>query len=367
MKAFPAVSMLLVLICVACGLAAGATIDANSVPAEPNAPKPPAVADPNSVAVTVNGAAITEGEIQAVVKPQIEKMRSRMAPNMVEQYQAGMRQQVIDNMIIERLLDEKVKSANIVVSDANADAKINEMTSQQGTTIENLKQMLQAEGQSFDTFRQRVKKGMQYEKLLDAEIAGKTDVNDADAKEYYSLHVGDFNAPQASVRASHILITPEVKAPGADPNEAKAAAKAKAEQLLKQVKDGADFAALAKEHSSCPSKAKGGDLGFFSKGRMVKPFEDAAFALKVGQVSDVVETDFGYHIIKLTAKREPGILPFEDAKQEVIDYLKQSKQTDFQNQFIEKLKADAKIVYPPGKEPRPIPPSRPVEIAPAPK
>jgi len=366
MKAFRAVSALLVLLCVACGLAVGATDDANSVAAEPNAAKPAVGAEPNSIAVTVNGSPISEGEIQAIVKPQIESMRSRMAPNMVAQYEAGMRQQVIDNMVIGRLLDEKVKAANIAVSDANVDAKINEMTSQQGTTIDNLKAMLQAQGQSFETFRQRVKKGMQYEKLLDAESAGhQMDVNEADAKEYYSLHVSDFNVPQGSIRASHILITPDTKTPGVDPNQAKAQAKAKAEQLLKQIKDGADFAALAKEHSSCPSKAKGGDLGFFSKGRMVKPFEDAAFALKVGQVSDVVETGFGYHIIKVT--REAGIVPFEDAKQEVIDQLKQSKQNDFQNQFIEKLKADAKIVYPPGKEPRPVPASRPVEIAPAPK
>jgi peptidyl-prolyl cis-trans isomerase C len=366
MKTVPKL-VLFAVFCIGAGLTCAAAADVNKPSAEPNAAKPAVAAEPNSIAVTVNGAAITEAEVQTLAKPQIDRMRVRIPPNKMEAYETGIRQRVIDNMIIERLLDEKIKSSGIVVSDANVDARINEMASQQGTTVENLKQMLTLQGQTFDDFKQQMKKGMQYEKLFDAEFAGKLDVNETDAKNYYSLHTSDFNVPQASVRASHILISPDPNALGADPNKAKAAAKAKAEQLLKQVKNDANFAELAKENSSCPSKAKGGDLGFFQKGQMVKPFEEAAFALKVGQTSDVVETEFGYHIIKATGRREPGIAPFEDVKQEVINYLKQSKQNDIRNQFIEKLKADAKIVYPPGKEPRQLPPSRPVEIAPAPK
>lgn len=91
----------------------------------------------------------------------------------------------------------------------------------------------------------------------------------------------------SKIRASHILVKD----------------KAAAQKILAEIKSGADFASLAKKHSICPSKAAGGDLGFFGKGMMVKPFETAAFALKKGEVSDVVQTDFGFHIIKLTDQK----------------------------------------------------------------
>ena len=90
------------------------------------------------------------------------------------------------------------------------------------------------------------------------------------------------------VRASHILVK----------------TKEEADKLLEEIKNGADFGELAKEHSMCPSKRDGGDLGFFGRGMMVKPFEDATFELEVDQVSEPVETQFGWHFIKLTGKKD---------------------------------------------------------------
>ena len=157
----------------------------------------------------------------------------------------------------------------------------------------------------------------------------------------------------AQVRASHILIKPDPSI--VDVNEAKAKAKAKAEKLLKQVKAGGDFAALAKENSDDPgSKAMGGDLGFFEKGTMVKEFGDAAFAMKVGQISNVVETQFGYHIIKVTDRKEGGMTTFENAKADIVKSLQDKKKNELFKQLIEKVKAGAKIEYPPGKEPKPM-------------
>ncbi len=132
---------------------------------------------------------------------------------------------------------------------------------------------------------------------------------------------------------------------------AKAAAKAKAEELLKQIKDGDDFAELAKANSGCYSSERGGDLGFFSRGRMVPAFEEAAFALKVGQVSDIVETQFGYHIIKVTDHRDASVTMFEQAKDDIMKSLTQTRQAELAKEYIESLKAQANIVYPPGEEP----------------
>jgi peptidyl-prolyl cis-trans isomerase C len=209
--------------------------------------------------------------------------------------------------------------------------------------------MLAAQGQSFDVVRGQIKKTLGYEKLL-----GAVEVNDAEAKAFYEENKADFNTPE-QVKASHILIK---VAPTATPEE-KMAAKAKIDGLLKKVKAGGDFAALAKENSDCPSKERGGDLGFFDKGSMVKEFGDAAFAMKVGQISNVVETQFGYHIIKVTDRKEGGMTSFDKAKADIVKSLQEKKKGEIFRQLIEKVKAGANIEYPPGKEPKPRVPMMP--------
>jgi peptidyl-prolyl cis-trans isomerase C len=234
--------------------------------------------------------------------------------------------------------------------------------------------MMEARGQSFDEAKQRIKKGMGYQKLMDTQWAGKINVTEDDAKNYYSENKTKFETPE-QVKASHILITPDANDPNTDPNQAKVKAKAKAEDLLKQIKGGADFAELAKTNSGDTYSAiQGGDLGFFGKGQMLPAFEKAAFALKPGQVSDIVETQYGYHIIKLTDHKDANTIPFEQAKDDIVKMLTQTKQADFAEKYIASLKADAKIVYPPGKEPNTpavgpatAVPSRPDSNKPAPE
>jgi peptidyl-prolyl cis-trans isomerase C len=324
--------------------------------AEPNKPAKTAAKEPNkpaetavdSVAVTVNGVDIKESQIDAQLAPQLKKMAAQLPPTFIEQYKKQLRQQALEGMTVEQLLDEKVKEKNIVITDANADEHLEKAAAQQNLSLSDIKEMMEARGQNFDEVKQRIKKGMAYQKLMEDLWAGKINVTEDDAQKYYSENKTKFEMPE-QVRASHILIMPD---PNADPNEAKVKAKAKAEDLLKQVQGGADFAELAKTNSGDTySAVKGGDLGFFGKGQMVPAFETAAFALKPGQVSDVVETQFGYHIIKLTDHKDANTMPFEQAKDDIVKMLTQSKQADFAGRYIAALKADAKIVYPPGKEP----------------
>jgi len=145
-------------------------------------------------------------------------------------------------------------------------------------------------------------------------LMGSVKVTDEEIKRWYEGHADQYKQPEER-RASHILIqVPKEATP-----EQRKAARAKIDDLLKQVRQNPnDFAKLAKEHSQDPgSAAKGGDLGFFSRGMMVKPFEDAAFALKEGQVSDVVTSDFGFHIIKLTGVKPEKGRSLDEAKEEI--------------------------------------------------
>ncbi|SPD71925.1 PPIC-type PPIASE domain protein [uncultured Desulfobacterium sp.] len=135
-------------------------------------------------------------------------------------------------------------------------------------------------------------------------------------KNYYEDNLSSFKE-ERKVKASHILFKLDAKATGDKENEVKE----KAESVLKEVRDGKDFAELAKKYSDCPSKAKGGDLGYFSEGQMVKPFEEAAFKLKAGEISDLVRTEFGFHIIKVEDVKEARTRPLEEVRGEIVETL----------------------------------------------
>ena len=326
--------------------------------AEAQVPEEPA----DSVAVTVNGVEITEAELQKIVKLQLEKMAKQgkqLPPAFAQAYEKQLRQQAIDRIIIGRLLDEKAKEANIVIAEEEVINQIKAMlaTQRPPVSLEEFKKTRAESGQSFDEVKEQIRKGMAYQKIMEAQWAGKIKVTEEDTKKYYDENPTKFEVKE-QVRASHILIKPDTTDSEADPNQAKAEAKAKIQGLLEQIKGGADFAALAKANSDGPSAVRGGDLDFFPRGQMVPPFDKVAFELEVGKVSDIVETRFGYHIIKVTDHKDAGTTSFEQAKDNIIKQLTQKKQSELSKKYIDSLKAEADIVYPPGKEPPPAPAPR---------
>ena len=138
---------------------------------------------------------------------------------------------------------------------------------------------------------------------------------------FKTINVTDAECEEETVRAAHILVDEE----------------AKAEDLLNQINEGADFHQLASEHSSCPSGARGGDLGDFGRGQMVPEFEQAAFALNIGEISGVVKSQFGYHLIKLLDKKET--VPFTDVLPQIKQYLVTKKQNEMYSAFTQGLKS----------------------------
>ena len=376
MKGFLTISAYLMMFFATCSLAVGSETEA----AEPNAAEPnrPAVlpagkpAEMASVVATVNGGDITESELAEQLKPQLKRISAQagqLPASFIEQYRKQLRSQVLERMIIERLLAREVKQAKIEVTDEDVTKHINEIAAEQGLSLEDLKALVKAGGRGFEQWKQYIRRGLPYQKLMEARWAGKINVTDQDANQYYKGNKSEFEVPE-QVRASHILIKPDTAEPSSDPNQVKATAKAKIAELLAQIKDGADFAELARANSACPSSAKGGDLDFFSRGRMAPAFEKAAFELEVGRVSNIVETRFGYHIIKVTGRKDAGVVSFEKARDDIIKVLTKKRQAEFAKEYIESLKAKADIVYreapvlqkksevqpsPPGEEPNSVP------------
>ncbi len=314
-------------------------------------PKQATKAASDGVAVTINGVPITEKEVEAEVK----QISTRRPPAELEKNREKIRQMILDRMIAKRLINEKIQAANIAVTEEEVLAKVEEIAAQQRTSLENFKKMLQSRGMDYDEWKQQVQWGVMLEKLVEADFGDQLNITDTDANNFYSANIKQYEKPE-QVRASHILVRPDTTDPNVDPNEAKAQALAKAQGLLKQIKDGADFAELAKATGGYPSAPKGGDLGFIDKGRMVPAFDKVAFALKVNEISDIVETPFGYHIIKVTDHKAAGVTPFEQARDEIKTTLKRRKQSELFQKYLVQLKAGAKIVYPPGKEPLAAPP-----------
>ncbi len=314
--------------------------------------------------VTINGLEIHESEVLEMVKPQLNRVAQRANPEQLKQYKQQLIQGTIEKIIVEKLLDEKVKAGNVTVTDEEVDAKILELASSQQPplSMEDFKALVEAYGQDFEETRKGIRKGLCYQKVVESQWNdNENEVAESEVQDYYNENKQQFETPE-QVRASHILIKVDTSDPNADPNQLKAAAKAETEKLLEQIKSGADFAELAKQHSACPSSARGGDLGPFTRGRMAPPFEKAAFELEVGQVSDIVETQFGYHIIKVAEHQKTGTLKYDEVKDDLLDTLKQQKQQQLAQEYIMALKAEADIVYPPGKKPmrprRPMSPQR---------
>jgi peptidyl-prolyl cis-trans isomerase C len=308
---------------------------------EMNEPAKKAI-DPNAVVATVNGTKITEGQIAKILDARLEQLASRIPPNMKDQYRQTMRKRLVEQMVIEQVLTEKEKAANITVSAADVNEKIAEQMKEQNLTTDEFKALLKNYGTSYSEFEQNMRKKLAFEKLMDGEFKTKIkEPNEAAIKAFYDENADQFKEPE-SIHAKHILIKPE---DGNDPNKAKAAAKAKAEEVMKKVKDGGNFEELAKEYSACPSAKNGGDLGDAPKGSFVPEFEKAAYALEPNQVSDIVETEFGYHIIKLVSHKQANVVSLESAKEKIAEHLTNQQKEQVVLAYIKQIKNEADIKF----------------------
>ena len=185
-----------------------------------------------------------------------------------------------------------------------------------------------------ETYRIGERRKVRYLLLDGQAIRNNITVPEQDIQRSYRQNIEQYSQPE-QVRVSHILLNIE----GQD----EATVKARAEDLLKQIKGGADFATLAKQHSNDGSAADGGDLGFFPRGQMVKAFEDAAFALKAGEVSPIVESEFGYHIIKAGEHRDARTVPIAEVSDRIAQALRQQKQQSLAQEYVQSLKAKGKV------------------------
>ena len=344
-----AVSILIIAVLAACSRTESASAKPQATPASPpasaqSAPTAPAAppqapaakpvpAQLPEVVARVNGETISGKELEDAIRA-ISGRAGPIPPDERDRVYRG----VLDDMIGYRLMIQEAKARKIAVADAEIDAQVAQIRSQFPNDAQ-FQQALTAQNTTLEAVRNDTRDEMSAAKLVDSEIASKIAVKPEAVTDFYNKNQDKFQQG-ARVRASHILIGIPQNADAATKQQAKS----KAEALLKDLKAGKDFAEAAKANSQDPGSApNGGDLGYFEQGQMVPPFEQAAFALKAGEMSDVVETQFGYHIIKVADKQTSRVVPLDEAKKQIEEYLTQQNRHAQTEVFVQALKARAKI------------------------
>lgn len=344
------------------GLAAAAGEKTDQKPAAKAAEKPAAKAPEKPAAkkggksagalvAKVNGVGISQAEFDRSWKAFMQQ--SGIPPTHQDKAGDGklgeMRQKVVDTLVDQELLFQEAKQKKLIVTAEKVAAEV-AVVEKRFPDPAAFKEALKQNDLTEESFKAYLSRNLSIQNLVEQDVAKGLTVSDAEAHDFYAGNKDKFETPE-QVHARHILVKVDDKVDEKADEKTKAAtleankeaARKKAEGLLKEVQGGADFAEVAKKGSDCPSAPKGGDLGFFPHGQMVEPFDKAAFGLKTGEMSGLVETQFGFHIIKVEERKEAGLVPEPEVAPEIKDYLKQQKLVEAVEARLKALRTKAKI------------------------
>jgi parvulin-like peptidyl-prolyl isomerase len=316
----------------------------DEAPAAPTRPASGPVAN-------VNGVAILVSDVNARFQAMLGQMPP-MPPQQHEYFRERMFDQIVQDLIDDRLLAEDVATRGLTVSDEEAAGFLqrnvtSELARSELSREELEERVMAAEGISLDEYIARqaaapeLRESLLQAKLIETLFPEEIAVTDEEVAARYERDKDSAFTRPMEVRASHILVSTEE----AEGDEDRLGLRVEAEQIQRQaLEESADFAALAREHSDGPSAPYGGDLGFFPRtGVMAEPFAKAAFELEVGEVSPVVETQFGFHVIHVTEQRPERVIPLETASDWIRDALRFEKTGPLRASHVESLRAKARI------------------------
>lgn len=305
-------------------------------------PEAPGAEETNKTLLTVDGTAITENDVRERFMARFARQFQQMPPEQQAMLQPQIEQMIMSELISKTLLLNAANKEGYKATDEDIDKNLEEIKTQlpEGATLE---QFAASAGLSLDAIRAQMTDDLKIRQLIEKVTGEVAKPGEAEIQKYYDEHPDEFKQDE-SIQASHILVSTQ----GITDEAELAKKKAQAESLQAQAveKKGENFAELATAHSDCPSKAQGGDLGTFSKGQMVPEFEKAAFSQEIGAVGGLVQTQFGYHIIKVTDKKEAKTLAFADVKDELGEGMFEERKSEKMQSYIEGLREKAKIEQP---------------------
>jgi peptidyl-prolyl cis-trans isomerase C len=309
----------------------------SAVPAPVTAPAAQSVK--SDIIIEVNGKTLARDRFDKEFKKTMATMKGQVPAKNLKEFEQTLKKRMVDGFVTRTLLAEEIERKQISVSTKEIADEIQKISSSlpQGVTMEDLMKKNNISKAKMD---EDIRFAIQVNKLVSSSGHRKLKPTDKEIGDFYQKNKEKFMVPETA-HARHILIA---KAAG-DDDKMKAEKRAKAEALRKELEGGADFAQLATQNSDCPSKSNGGDLGVFSKGQMVKPFEDAAFSQKIKEIGAVVETDFGFHIIEVLERKQPQTMELNDAiKKRIASVLEQQKLQEGLGRVLKELQTKATII-----------------------
>ncbi len=306
------------------------------------------------IVARVNSQIITRSEYNRS-KDQLRDDVKQQDPNNADKLFSEREKDVLRDLIDQQLLLDKGKDLGIT-GDTDLIKRLDQMRKDMKLeTMEDLEKAATAQGISYEDFKQNMRNQIITQKVIGEEVGSHLNITTEEQQKFYNEHKSELEQPE-SIRLSEILIAPQKPAANAaaggqetdaakqvDDAAALAAAEAKANDLLKQIKAGASFDEIAKKNSAGPSAAQGGDLGVFKRGTLAKELEDKTFAMKAGQITDVIRTKQGYVILKVTDHQMAGIPPMKDVTAKIQDALYYEKLQPALRAYLTKLREDAYI------------------------
>ena len=318
--------------------------------------QPQVVLDPNEVIVTIDGEDLTRGQIDALatqmLMSQVGGMVSQINPAELETIKAQFFDQAKEFLIIKTLIDNEIAKEDIQITDQEIDEGIQELLANLPGNI-TIEDVMRQTGTTEEKLREEVANQLKARKLIAQHVGDTTEATDEEIQEFYNKNreEGMFLVPE-NATARHIVIGVDQM----DDEDARAAKKTKAEEIKKQLDEGADFVAMVEEYSDDErSKAQGGLVGPIQKSDFSGPFQQAVFEQDIDVIGPVVETDFGYHIIKVTEREPEHEQTLEEAKDRIAQFLKGRNSAEAERKYFDTLMEKASVTYPKGKEPAPAP------------
>jgi peptidyl-prolyl cis-trans isomerase SurA len=290
----------------------------------------------------VNNSVITKTEYlrsRTELKQELQERDPANADKLFSERQSDILRDLIDQ---ELLID---KGADMgITGDTELIKRLDEMRKQSHfETMDDLQKAAEAQGVSFEDFKQHIKTQIIKEQVIGHEVGGRLNITKEEEQKFYEEHKSELVQPE-QIRLSELLISTEQ----AKDDQQLNAAKAQADDLLAQIRKGGNFEELTKKHSNGPTAAQGGDLGYFKRGALAKQLEDLTFAMKAGDTSDIVRTKQGYVILKVTEHHAGGIPSLKEVEPKVMDAIYMQKVQPALRAYLKKLREEAYIDVKPG-------------------
>jgi peptidyl-prolyl cis-trans isomerase SurA len=290
------------------------------------------------IVAVVNGDIIVLSELRQISRNYLDRMSDQFKVAGGDEQLREAERRILDQLIDEKLVNQEADRLAITFSEREVDMAVKDMQNRNGLNDAQFAAALAEEGLTMPKYREQLKAQMRKVRVIDQEIKSRIQVSKEEVDAYYEKHADDFNAePEVRIQQIRLIIPPESSAGEVSRIQAQA------ESILAKIKGGEDFTALVGLYSQDPTAQAGGDMGTFKRGELLPAIDEYAFSMKPGEVSPVIRTEGGFHIVKVVGRREPTALSDEERRAEVKDVIFSEKAEEDFKVWIEKLRKKAYI------------------------